>query len=379
MNASSNGSSPSRAAKNASSASPPSASSPVPKRRGSRVREVVVAEPEPDARVRRRARRRVDQQRAGHAQVLERKTSSASSQTRYLPRRPSRSTARPSTASATSPAGERPRPALVEHLERAPASAPRRVARGDGGSSRPRAARASPDYGRSSSPIPSSRRSARSTSRRPGGPRSVLVVEDVVELQQPPRAEPVDDRERGRRAGAVGVRLRVAAQPCDRARGRELPEVRAGRRGPAVARHVHRHALDEPRRRAARRERGERGVRELVGDRAAPPFRRPGSRTRCRRRAAAATPRARPRCAAPRSTIAASEIAASVSRPRICAGQRARLGGVGGHDHQVPPPQPAALQPRAHRRVAAPRAPPAASSTGTAPAQARRSAASGAP
>ena len=67
VNSGSNGSTPRRAAKNASSASGPSASSPVPKRRGS-TNSSSVAEVEGHARVQ-GPLRRAQQQRAGHSQV----------------------------------------------------------------------------------------------------------------------------------------------------------------------------------------------------------------------------------------------------------------------------------------------------------------------
>ncbi len=62
---------------------------------------------------------------------------------RYLPRRPSRSTRAPSSASASSCGRQRPRPARVEHLDALASAGPPRAARAGGGSSRPREARAS--------------------------------------------------------------------------------------------------------------------------------------------------------------------------------------------------------------------------------------------
>ena len=91
VNSGSNGSTPSRAAKNASSASWPSASSPVPKRRGS----TNSSSPSPRSKVTRVCRGRSGG-RSSSVPVIRRcsirYTSSASSHTRYLPRRPSRST-----------------------------------------------------------------------------------------------------------------------------------------------------------------------------------------------------------------------------------------------------------------------------------------------
>ena len=96
------GSRPTRVAKNAFSASEPTTSWPVPKRRGSQNASSCPS----DSTNRTRRYRTPGAGSSSSVPVMRRctsrKTSSASSHTRYLPRRPSFSTTRPSTASRSS-------------------------------------------------------------------------------------------------------------------------------------------------------------------------------------------------------------------------------------------------------------------------------------
>ena len=113
-----NGSTPSRAAKNASRASPPSASSPVPKRRGS---SKISSRPSSSAnRTRRvaRRRRRVEQQRAGHAQVQHQVDVVLELPDQVLAAPAERLDAPPRDRRGDLRARERPAPALVVDLER---------------------------------------------------------------------------------------------------------------------------------------------------------------------------------------------------------------------------------------------------------------------
>src|SRR3954454_14787672 len=102
VSSSESGSSPRRAAKNASRASGPIASSPVPNRRGSQKRSSCA----PSSSTKRTRTYGVAGGGSSSSvpvirKCMSRNTSPASSHTRYLPRRPSRSTRRPSTASRT--------------------------------------------------------------------------------------------------------------------------------------------------------------------------------------------------------------------------------------------------------------------------------------
>ena len=225
---------PSRAAKNASRASPPSASSPVPKRRGS---SKISSRPSSSAK-RTRAWRGGAGGSSSSVPVMRRCiirwTSSSSSQIRYLPRRPSASTRRPATAAASSsPASGRHQRAIA-HLQRRQ-HAPLDVgAPGGGGSSRPRGARASP---RALQPPAADRvqlgeRHPEAAAHHPVGQlrahpaAEAAVVEGVVEAEQALRALARHDRVRGRRGGRVGGALRLAAEAEDRARPGDRAQLR---------------------------------------------------------------------------------------------------------------------------------------------------------